>query len=356
MKTYGNYGRPIHLFEAYEEWRDTRIQEAAENGLTEADSKADFPNYLFGPISYTLWQGYTRVQPQYQRYARIENLNDFRERRIRGLNALKGIGYVGDHGEYPQMRRTERGGPSLILDTYGGVYKITRQAVINDESGELLNRNPDEMGYAMGIFVAETLIALIESNPNAYDGLTMANATRGNYTTNALSEDSLADALSFMENQFDDSGYRIVIRAANLVIKNARMQLIANRILRSQETGTNVTWTGAAGVGSAIMDKGNINPLAGILPEGGVIREPFYTDSNDWRLFADPGDIPAFALGFLNGQEEPFVGLKNPEVRAALGPGVDPYTYEFDSIDFKVRHDFGVAAVDFRGYYWAQVP
>jgi len=355
VKTYGLYGRPIHLFEAYEEWRESRVQEAAEMGLTEADSKADFPNYLFGPISYTLWQGYTRVQPQYQRYARTENLTDFRERRIRGLNALKGIGYVGDHGEYPQMRRTERGGPSLILDTYGGVYAITRQAVINDDSGELLNRNPDEMGYAMGIFVAETLIALVESNPLAYDGATMSNNTRGNHTTNALSEDSLADALSFMENQFDDSGFRIVIRAANLVVKNARMQLIANRILRSQEAGTQVQWSGGAGAGTTIMDKGTLNPLAGILPDDGVIREPFFNDSNDWRLFADPGDVPAFALGFLNGQEEPFVGLLNPQVRAALGPGVDPYTFEFDTIDFKVRHDFGVAAVDFRGFYWGQV-
>jgi hypothetical protein len=355
MRTYGNYGRPIHLFEAYEEWRNGQIAEAEENGLTEADSKADFPNFLFGPISYTLWKGYTRVQPQYARYSRTENLTDFRERRIRGLNALKGIGYVGDHGEYPQMKRTERGGPSLILDTYGGVYSITRQAVINDDSGELLNRNPDEMGYAMGIFVAETLIALIESNPNAYDGATMSNNTRGNFTTAPLSEDSLADALSFMENQFDDSGYRIVIRAANLVVKNARMQLIANRILRSQETGTNIAYTGAAGAGSNVFDKGNMNPLAGILPDDGVIREPFLSDSNDWRLFADPGDVPAFALGFLNGQAEPFVGLRNPEVRSALGAGVDPYTFEFDTIDFKVRHDFGVAAVVWRGYYWASV-
>jgi hypothetical protein len=356
MRTYGHYGRPINLFERYEQWRDIQLQEAEENGLTEADSKADFPNFLFGPISYTMWTGYTRVQPQYRRYARIENLSDFRERRIRGLNALKGIGYVGDHGEYPRMRRTERGGPSLILDTYGGVYQITRQAVINDDSGELLNRNPDEMGYAMGIFIAETLVALVESNPVAYDGATMANATRGNFTTNPLSEDSLADALSFMENQFDDSGYRIVIRAANLVVKNARMQMIANRILRSQEAGTTVNWTGAAGAGAAIMDKGTLNPLSGILPDDGVIREPFYSDNNDWRLFADPGDVPAFALGFLNGREEPFVGLRNPEVRNALGPGVDPYTFEFDTIDFKVRHDFGTSAVDFRGFYWAQVP
>jgi hypothetical protein len=31
---------------------------------------------------------------------------------------------------------------------------------------------------------------------------------------------------------------------------------------------------------------------------------------------------------------------------------MDPYTFELDSIDFKVRHDFGVAAVDPRGFRW----
>jgi hypothetical protein len=61
-------------------------------------------------------------------------------------------------------------GPSLVIDTYGGVYSITRQAIINDDSGDLLNRNPADMGYAAGIFVAEALVALIESNPTAYDG------------------------------------------------------------------------------------------------------------------------------------------------------------------------------------------
>lgn len=343
---YGHYGKPIHLFEAYAEYND----------LQEADSKADFPSFLFGPISYSMWQGYTRVQPQYRRYARIENLNNFKERRIRGLNALKGIGYVGDHGEYPRMRRTERGGPSLILDTYGGVYQITRQAVINDETGYLLNNNPDEMGYAMGIFVAETLVALIESNPVAYDGLTMWNATRGNMTTLALSEDSLPDAISWMENQVDDSGYRIVVRSALLAVKSARLQYVANRILRSAQAGTQIQYAGAAGAGAAIFDKGTDNPLQDILPQDAVLREPFFSDANDWTLFAGPGDVPAFALGFLNGREEPFIGLRNPEVRNALGPGVDPYTFEFDTIDFKVRHDFGAAAVDPRGTYKGIVP
>jgi hypothetical protein len=307
-------------------------------------------------VRRSVWQGYSRISPQWSKYTRSENMPDFRPRLLYGLNALKGFGYVGDHGEYPNMRRTERGGPALVIDTYGGVYAITRQAIINDDSGELLNRNPSDMGYAAGNFVSETVVALVESNPVAYDGVTFFNASRGNQTTNALSEDALADAITFMETLLDDSGYRIQIRLATLVVKSARMEMIARRIVNSQASATTVNWTGAPGVGSAIMDKGTINPLQGVISGDAIVREAFLSDLNDWYLFATPSDIPAFGVGFLNGQQQPSVFLKDPNVRNALGAGMDPYSFELDSVDFKVRHDFGVAAIDPRGAYKGIVP
>lgn len=346
---YGDYGKPIMLFEAYREWADKLI-------LEEADSKADFPTWLFGPVRTSVWGGYQRIRPQYRRYARIENMPDFRPRLLKGLNALRGFGRVGDHGEYPGMRRTERPGASLVIDTYGAIYAITRHAIINDETGELLNRNPADMGEEAARFVAETLVALIESNPTAPDGQPFYSAGRGNQVTVALSEDSLADAITFMEQQTDDDGFRITVQAASLIVQNARMQLIANRILNSQVTGTTVNYTGgSAGVGSGFFDKGTLNPLSGILPNDAVVREAFFNDANDWYLFAAPDAVPAFALGFLNGRENPDILLKDPGVRSALGPGTDPYSWELDSVDFKVRHDFGVAAVDPRGTYRAVV-
>jgi hypothetical protein len=344
-RPYGDFGKPIQLFEAYKEWRE----------LQEADTRADFPEFLFGPVRTAIWHGYSRVEPQWDRYARVENAPDFRERRLRGLNALKGIGYVGEHGEYPMMQRTERPSMPLVVDTYGAVYAITRHLIINDDTGDLLNRVPGEMGYAIGQFVAETIIALIESNPDAADGQPFYSSARGNETTDALSEDSLADAITAMESQLDDSGFHIVVRVASLIVKNARLEMIARRILNSTVTGTAQNYNGAPGVGTDVFDKGTINPLQGILPGNAVVREPYFNDSNDWYLFANPNDVPAFTVGFLNGNRNPFVGLKNPEVRNALGAGVDPYTYELDSVDFKVRHDFGVAAVDPRGTYRGRV-
>jgi len=340
---YGKYGKPIRLLEAYIQWRDERL------ALDEADSKADFPSFLFGPVRQSMWKGYSRAQAQYQRYTSQESAPDFRERRLRGLNGLLGIGYVGDHGNYPGMKRTERPPATLSVDTYGGIYSITRQAIINDDSNELLNSNPADMGYAAGVFILQTVIAMIENPGNGPDGNAFFSGTRGNEITDELSEDSLADAVAFMESQLDDDGNRIVITPSVLVLKNARMQMIAQRILNSTQTGVNINYDSSTQLPVTNFPTGTINPLAGVLPADGVIRDPWFSDDADWYLFADPGDVPAFAVAFLNGQSDPQVMLKDPMVRMAMGAGTDPYNFEDDAIDFKVRSDFGVGTIDPKG-------
>jgi hypothetical protein len=343
---FGIYGRPLRMFEMFLGWQERQLALMEAGELQEADSKADFPEFLFGPVSRAMWGGYNRRVAQYERYAAIQSVNDFRETRLRGLNALRGVGYVGDHGEYPAMRRTEKPVAGIAVDTYGGVYAITRQAIVNDDTGQLLNDNPRDMGRAIARFIGETIIALIESNPTAPDGNPFFSVARGNQVTDALSENSLANAISFGEGQVDDDGDKIVVTYTRLVVKTAIQELIARRIINSQLTGATANDTA-----TTVFDKGTLNAVEGIIPANGVIREPWFNDANDWYLFADPDEVPAFALAFLNGRREPFVGLKNPEVRNAMGPGVDPYTFELDSVDFKVRHDFGTAAYDPRGAF-----
>lgn len=344
------------MLEAFLDYRTELFQKADDPSdpmtLQEAHSKADFPAFLHGPIATSLYKGFTRVAPQYRRYGKIQDVKDFRPTRIHGLNGISGIGYVGDQGEYNEMVRSERAPASLMIDTYGGVYSVTRQAVINDNSGALLKDNPDEMGYAAAQFITEAIIAYIESNPTAPDGNPLFHAgSHNNAATAALSEDSLADAISAMEGGVDEDGRPNVVRPRTLAVKNVRLELIANRIINSQETGGRQNINAAAGAGSNIFDKGTDNPLQGMLPSDAVVRDPYWSDANDWYLFADPNDVPAFAIGFLNGKEEPSVFLKNPEAKAATGGGSDPYTWEVDSVDFKVRFDFGTGVVDPRGAY-----
>lgn len=369
MRNYGIYGRPVLLFEAYEEWREDvkagRVRPAtefdhlqeSEHFLQEADTRYDFPSFLFGPVRQSMWHGYDRVQPQYRRYARVESAPDFRERRLRGLIGMTLPGYVGEHGEFPQMVRGERPPATLVVDTYGGTYSMTRHLIINDESNELLNSAPEEMGDSMAEFVVQTIIALIESNPTAPDGAAFFSTGRGNMITGneavaGLSEDTLATGLSRMTKQRDDNNRRISVQVASLVVGDPRWQLTADRILNSQNTGSVSNDTA-----TSVFDKGVRNPLMGAgISSSAIVYDPYLSDTNDWYLFADPSRVPAFAVGFLNGQERPQVFLKNPEYRNVMGGGgQDPYTFELQSLDWLVREDFGVACVDPRGAFKASV-
>jgi hypothetical protein len=342
---YGSWRRPLQLMEAFKAWgADPAVQEAVQ----EAESRADFAEFLIGAIRTATLKGYNQAAPQWDRYMGVESARDFREHRSAGLAGMAGIAHVGELGEYKELRRAKRPTPTYAVDTYGGVYGLTRHLIINDDLNQLLRETPELMGRAMGTFVARTGVALIESNPTAPDGAATFSVGRGNDFTAALSEDSLADMFTWMENQVDENGDQITMSPQTLAVKTLRLQLIAKRIVRSQEAGTSVNYTGgAAGVGTDRFDKGTTNPLFGMLDEGGVIRDPYFQDANDYYLFANPAQNAGFIMAFLNGERTPFVGLKNPEVRGALpGVGEDPYTYELDTIDFKVRHDFGAAVAD----------
>lgn len=345
---YGRWGRPLRIFTMFNDWSaDPEVQEA----LQEAETRADFSDFLAGAIRTATLRGYQYASPQWDRYMGVESAQDFREHRAKGLSGMSGIHHVGEIGEYKDMRRARRPVPTYAVDTYGATYSISRHLIINDDVRQIMSTTPEEMGKAMGRFVTRTAVALIESNPNAADGAAVYNVTRGNETTDALSEDSLANLFTWMENQLDENGDEILFTPNVLAVKTLKLQLIAKRILRSQQTGTSVNYTGGGvGVGTSSFDKGTDNPLFNMLPDQGVIRDPYFQDANDYYLFADPGQAPAFIMAFLNGERDPYIGMKNPETRSALpGAGDDPYTYEMDTIDYKIRHDFGAAVVDPKG-------
>lgn len=358
------------LFEAYKGWRedvkagrvrpphelDHVLEESELEELLEADTRFDFPSFMFGPVRSSLWHGYERIQPNYQRYARVENAPDFRERRIKGLTGFSKPGYMGEHGEAKTLTRGERPPATLVVDTYGGVYAMTRHLIINDESNDLLNSVPDGLGETMGEFIVETIIALIESNPTAPDGLPMWSTSRGNEIQDTeanigLSEDSIATGWSRMTKQRDDTNRRIRVTPYTLLVGDPRLELVASRIANSTETGA-VTNDKA----SNFFEKGTRNVIGSRISGDMIVYDPYFNDTNDWMLFADPQRVPAFAVGFLNGQERPSVFLKNPEYRNVWGGGgQDPYTFELQSLDWLVRSDFGVAPVDPRGTFRARV-
>jgi hypothetical protein len=362
---FGRWGGRVELFDFFHAWRQERLAiiEAGINPRTgqpiedlqvfeaSPDAKADFATFLWEPVTGNFYGGYERVESQWSRFVGIESVSSFDEVRIKGANGLTGIGYVGELGEYPGLRRTFRPEAAIVVDTYGGVYSMTRKLLRSRGVEQLVARTPGDMGEEMADFISKLIIGLILANPDAPDGLPMYSTARGNSVAVPLSEDSFVDAAVWLRTRKDPDGRSIRTQMRSAVVQNDRWALRLRQIVDSQLAGhvQNDPATGS-------MTRGTSNPIAGsgILPADGVLIEPDFPDANDVHFFSDPDRLPAFIAAFLDGQRQPMIGMADPTVMHlsnSNASGQDMYSYEGDTVDYKTRHDVGATAVEPLGTY-----
>ena len=65
-------------------------------------------------------------------------------------------------------------------------------------------------------------------------------------------------------------------------------------------------------------------------------------DENNFYLSANPKDVEGMEIGFLNGKQE-------PEILVQDQPTVGN-VFVYDTIRYKVRHEYGGAVTDFRAF------
>jgi hypothetical protein len=325
--------REVRLFEAYLDWAESD----ASADLREAGVTSDFANYLSNVVGKRLMQTYREAPAYWERYTTTYSVPDFKPLSMYGLTEGQDLLPYDEDGEYKDSQIAERVGPTMTVGTYGRLFSITRKALINDDLG-LLRDAPGRLGRASARTLNRNVVEVLEANGNAYDGTALFHADHANLATDALSESALASAALKMNQQTDDNGNPIVLTADLLVIPGA-LEMTARRILNSTTIYTTGSGTTPA------YGQGSVNVVQGYVD---YVVERYLSDANDWYLFANPSDAPVLAVGFLNGQREPQVMLKDPGMRLVLG-GNDPYSMEFDAIEYKVRHEWGTAVIDWRG-------
>ena len=77
--------------------------------------------------------------------------------------------------------------------------------------------------------------------------------------------------------------------------------------------------------------------------DSGIFVNPFQTDATDYILIADPNEVEIIEIAHLNGREE-------PEMFVADNPAVGQF-FVADKIQYKIRDEYEVEAVDYRGVY-----
>lgn len=332
-------GQHLKIFDAYIEAREA-VEAGIEIEGLEAMSTSDFPTYIQALSRHTFLNRFTEVSGSWNQYTRDFSLEDFEEWTSSRWGRFPDIEEKPLNGPYNQIYLKEFPAEKLRLREWGNAYSITRQLVISDRLNEL-SKWPRMLGEALARTMSKVAaIDAFQSNPTMFDGNALFSSAHANLATaTALTADKAGmDLLKAMElkldTQTDDEGYKVTSPGSQ----------------RTLIIPVDYRWIVNALMNNDVLPDGSGNLIPNeVKGRYSVIEERFFTDANNYYMSSDlKGELAFLAHVTLNGNSTPFIGLKDPGVRAVLG-GNDPYSFEFDEIDYKIRHDFNFKPVEWRG-------
>lgn len=330
-------GKRVRLFDAYME-----LREDFHNGVLDAEeamSVSDFPTYITTLMRHAFLQRFAEVQGVWSQYTRDFSVEDFEEYTSSRFGRFADVPERAANSPYDQATIQEFAAEKIILKEWGFGFAVTRRMILADR----LNKIQELPGLAAEA-LARTMskraaITAFQSNPVMYDGNALFSTAHNNYKTTALTADLAGSAAVkavdlLFDDQVDDEGYNIVTPGNRTLIIPTELRYVA-RAVNENEMLLN---------GSNLLEANQVRGLF-----SNIIIEPFFTDATNWYVAADlKGPMAFLAHINLNGNTTPFIGLKDPGVRGVLG-GDDPYSFEFDEIEWKLRHDFNFKPVEWRG-------
>ncbi|MHA1067194.1 ClpP-like prohead protease/major capsid protein fusion protein [Enterobacter ludwigii] len=287
-------------------------------GMAFTHSTSDFSFILADVANKSMLSGWENSPETYPLWTKAGSLPDFKTGHRVGTENFPRLKEVREGAEYKYATTSDRG-ERIVLATYGALFSITRQAIINDDL-TVLSSIPEKMGRAARATVGDLVYAVLFSNPELGDGLPLFSDEHGNLITGALSTNIISDAKAIMRRQTSADGQTLNIIPKHLIVP-AVQESLALQVIRS---------TSVPGMES---NSGVYNPLKDAMD---IIVEPrLDANSEDaWYVAAAQGN-DTIEVAYLDGTDAPYLESTN-------GFTVDGTTY-------KVRIDAGVAPLDWRG-------
>ncbi|MCX8985824.1 ClpP-like prohead protease/major capsid protein fusion protein, partial [Citrobacter portucalensis] len=286
-------------------------------GFALTHSTSDFGNILLDVANKSLLQGWDEAAETFELWTKKGQLSDFKTAHRVGMGGFPSLRQVREGAEYKYITTGDKG-ETIALATYGEIFSITRQAIINDDLNQLTDV-PMKMGRAAKGTIGDLVYALLTSNGKLSDGKALFHADHKNLSSGAISVDSLDKGRQMMRTQ-KEGDRALNIRPAYMLVPVA-LETLANQTIKS------------ASVKGADINSGVANPIQNFAE---VIAEARLddADSKAWYLAAAQG-TDTIEVAYLNGVDAPYIDQQ------------DGFTT--DGVATKVRIDAGVAPLDYRG-------
>jgi hypothetical protein len=279
---------------------------------------ADYPNLLANLLNKSLREAYQSAPSGIRPIARETSAPDFRAKsRIQLDHSGFTLAQVNESGEFPYGSFVDTA-ESYGINTYGKIFAISRQALINDDLGGLgdITRR---LGLGAMEFERQMLVNLIlqnaEMGPTMSDGLTFFHANHCNVGTGAApSATTLSEARLKMRSQVGPGGGHISVVPKFLIVP-AALETLGEQVITSVQA----------------VQVANVNTFSFL----SLIVEPRLTDPFRWYLSCDPALMPCIEYAYL-------AGAPGPQTESRAG-------FEVDGVQSKVRLDYGCGAIEWRG-------
>lgn len=295
------------------------------------NATGDFPVLLENVLNKTLLAMYAVTPDTWSIFCATGSVGDFRAHNRYRQGTFGALDVVNEGGEFTNKQIPDARKETITAATRGNIIAITRQALINDDMGAF-TRLASQLGRAARLSIEVDVYATLALNgglgPNMNDGNPLFDATHSNLGAGAaLSVASIDENRVVMASQTDESGNEILdLRPAILVLAIG----LGGQARVINEAEFDVDSLGASpDLQNKFMQP---NRVVGLFRD--IVDTARLTGTRRY-LFADPNVAPTIEVAFLDGQQEPFLELQN--------------SWRVDGSEWKVRLDYGVSAIDFRG-------
>jgi len=284
-------------------------------------SSSDFPKILENNARKAMLRGYDEAEEVFPLFTRAGNLTDFKTHSRVGLGVFDTLDVIPESGEFKHGTIGERA-ESIKLATYGKLFSITRQAIINDDLNAFTDI-PRKMGRAAARTVGDLVFSILTSNPTMSDGVALFHATHNNLAGSgtAITAASVGAGRTAMRLQKDGKAV-LNIRPSYLIVPAAQEDTA--RVLMTSETDPSKT-------NSRVPNP--VRSAAEVIVDARLDA----ASTLSWYLTADPNVFDTIEVGYLDGIAAPFLDQQ------------DGWT--IDGVEYKVRIDAAAAPLEFRTLY-----
>lgn len=374
-----------------------------EGRLAEAMSTTDFAYALGASMTRRLVKLYGVLPSTWRNIANIVPVSDFKTQEAIRWGGFGRLPVVAERAAYGDLFGASDERATYSATKKGGYVSITREMIKNDDL-KMLARIPKELARAANETVEYYAWNPLIANSNIYDGTALATVAHANYATDALGFDALTAAKSRMRKQWnrgskEDSGSALGTHSATTLQDTTKSWVV------NQWTGRYARLVSGAGAGAIALIASNsadtltfatvptapvdgtkyeisvaaaADPRIGLEPKFlvcGIDLKPtaeilrnsdkkplvgaeeavnihkgtfdiltplWWADLTDWALLADKNIIDMVEIGFVDGAEEPQLLVQDVPTIGNV--------FTNDEIRYRVRHEYGLAIVDYRGF------